>query len=96
MTLQYVDYPADNHRLSFREMRKGINQGRVRAFGFGMPVMVAPMIPVLNLVVVPFAVCGATAYWVNTKELHQSGRLKQPSKPDGWRAQGLKWLFAIP
>ncbi|HBC34520.1 MAG TPA: sulfate transporter CysZ, partial [Marinobacter adhaerens] len=37
---------------------------RLSAFGFGLPVALAAMVPVLNLFVVPAAVCGATAYWV--------------------------------
>jgi len=64
MALQYVDYPADNHRVSFPELRRRMAATRLSALGFGMPVALAAMVPVLNLVVVPAAVCGATAYWV--------------------------------
>ncbi len=64
MSLQYVDYPADNHRVSFPALRRSLGRNRPAALGFGLPVALAAMVPVLNLVVVPAAVCGATAFWV--------------------------------
>ena len=68
MALQYVDYPADNHRVSFPALRRGLGARRLSAFGFGLPVALLAMVPVVNLFVVPAAVCGATAYWV--REAH--------------------------
>ncbi|WP_339799999.1 sulfate transporter CysZ [uncultured Marinobacter sp.] len=64
MALQYVDYPADNHKLPFRQLRQRLGDRRLSAFGFGLPVALLAMVPVVNLVLVPAAVCGATAYWV--------------------------------
>lgn len=64
MAVQYVDYPADNHRVSFGGLKQALRQRRMSALGFGLPVALAAMVPVLNLLVVPAAVCGATAYWV--------------------------------
>ncbi|HEA53379.1 hypothetical protein LCGC14_0722320 [marine sediment metagenome] len=64
MALQYVDYPADNHKVSFKALRRLLGRAQLSALGFGLPVALAAMVPVLNLVVVPAAVCGATAYWV--------------------------------
>jgi CysZ protein len=64
MSLQYVDYPADNHKVSFPALRRMLGQSRLSALGFGLPVALAAMVPVLNLFVVPAAVCGATAFWV--------------------------------
>lgn len=64
MALQYVDYSADNHKVSFSALRQLLADTRLSALGFGLPVALAAMVPVLNLIVVPAAVCGATAYWV--------------------------------
>lgn len=64
MALQYVDYPAGNHKVSFKALRRLLGRAQLSALGFGLPVALAAMVPVLNLVVVPAAVCGATAYWV--------------------------------
>lgn len=71
MALQYVDYPADNHKVSFGRLRKDLAASRLSALGFGLPVALAAMVPVLNLVVVPAAVCGAAAYWVRESDLTQ-------------------------
>ncbi|WP_336365666.1 sulfate transporter CysZ [Marinobacter sp. C2H3] len=68
MALQYVDYPADNHKVSFPALRRQLGDTRLSAFGFGMPVALASMVPLLNLIVVPAAVCGATAYWVRERD----------------------------
>ena len=68
MTLQYLDYPADNHRVSFDRLRRMAAAQRLTALGFGMPVAVLAMVPVMNLILVPLAVCGATAYWVRERE----------------------------
>jgi CysZ protein len=72
MALQYVDFPADNNRVSFPELRKLLGDTRLSALGFGLPVALAAMVPVLNLVVVPAAVCGATAYWVRENQSIQT------------------------
>lgn len=68
MALQYVDYPADNHRVSFPTLRRTLGGSRLSALGFGLPVALAAMVPLLNLVVVPAAVCGATAFWVREND----------------------------
>lgn len=72
MALQYVDYPSDNHRESFNDLKRFLRSTRFSAYGFGVPVALGAMVPLLNLVVVPAAVCGATAYYVEEK-----GRLIQ-------------------
>lgn len=69
MALQYVDYPADNHRTSFGELRRELARRRLTALGFGLPVALMAMVPVLNLVLVPAAVCGASVYWVRERNI---------------------------
>lgn len=68
MVIQYCDYPMDNHRQSFGNMKKTIRVQRMTSLGFGTGVMVGTMIPILNFFIMPAAVCGATAYWA--RELH--------------------------
>lgn len=65
MAVQYCDYPFDNHKVSFDEMRQLLKAERFRSVSFGMAVSVCSFIPLLNLVVMPVAVCGATALWVD-------------------------------
>lgn len=65
MTLQYVDYPADNHRMSVGELKRLLRARRGPTFGFGMPVALGAMIPLFNLVLVPAAVCGGALFWIH-------------------------------
>ncbi|MEC6880790.1 sulfate transporter CysZ [Photobacterium piscicola] len=65
MTIQYVDYPFDNHKVPFPAMRDALKQKRGQALSFGTVVMLLTMVPIINLFVMPIAVCGATAMWVD-------------------------------
>ena len=67
MTLQYTDYPTDNHRIAFSEVRVKLGQMRWLSLGFGMSVLVLTMIPVLNFLIIPAAVAGATKMWVEAE-----------------------------
>lgn len=65
LSIQYCDYPFDNHKVSFSQMRAALRQNRTDNLQFGALVSLFTMIPVLNLVIMPVAVCGATAMWVD-------------------------------
>lgn len=67
MAIQYIDYPFDNHQLSFAELKRWLAQNRMTALGFGAAVLAASVIPLVNLVVIPAAICGATALWVDKR-----------------------------
>jgi CysZ protein len=67
MAIQYIDYPADNHKMSFPNMKDYLRSHRLTSFGFGIVTFGATLIPVLNFVAMPAAVCGAVAFWVNEK-----------------------------
>ena len=64
MAIQYCDYPCDNHKISFRDMKRLLLNNRNQSFSFGIAVSVFSLIPIVNFLVMPVAVCGATAYWV--------------------------------
>ena len=64
MAVEYCDYPMDNHKLSFKEARRRIGSQRSTSFSFGALVMLGTMVPILNLIIMPAAVCGGTAMWV--------------------------------
>lgn len=61
--IQYIDYPMDNHRLSFDQTLHAVKQRKSVSFGFGALVMLITMIPVVNILIMPVAVAGATALW---------------------------------
>jgi len=63
MAVQYVDYPMDNHQLSFAAVKDILRQRRLSSLGFGGIVALISAIPIVNFFVVPAAVCGATLFW---------------------------------
>ncbi len=63
MSIQYVDYAADNDRISFSSMRRQLAAQRVLSMGFGAAVAGLTLVPLVNLVIMPAAVCGATMLW---------------------------------
>jgi CysZ protein len=65
MAIQYKDYPFDNHRIPFAKMKEVLKQNQGMSYSFGITVAVFSMIPIINLVVMPVAICGATALWVD-------------------------------
>ncbi len=64
MAIQYCDYPMDNNKVSFTDMRIALKQKRLTSMGFGGLVSVGMLIPLVNLLIMPAAVVGATIYWV--------------------------------
>jgi CysZ protein len=65
MTLQYTDYPADNHKLPFTDLRKRVKKPIFSTIGHGGSIMLGSMIPVINIFVMPIAVAAGTLFWVN-------------------------------
>ena len=64
MAIQYADYPMGNHGLSFPDQRRLLGQRRLTSLGFGGVIMMCMVIPVVNFVIMPASVAGATAMWV--------------------------------
>lgn len=65
MALQYMDYPMDNNRVPFRDLVREMRTRRRTMLQFGAVVMVATLVPVVNFLVMPVAVAGATSLWVS-------------------------------
>ena len=63
-SLEFLDYPMDNHGLSFAAVREACRERRLSSFGFGGLVALCTGIPLVNFVVVPAAVAGGTLFWV--------------------------------
>lgn len=64
LAISFVDYPMGNHGLTFPEQRRRLGEHRYLALGFGGAAMVAVAIPLVNFLVIPAAVAGATILWV--------------------------------
>jgi len=70
MSIQYADYPADNHHVEFYDMRICL-WNRIRSsIGFGGTVMGCSIIPFINIIAMPAAVAGGTIFWLNELKQH--------------------------
>jgi CysZ protein len=67
MAIQYIDYPADNHKLGWNEMLVWLREKRWQSLSFGGIVYLALLIPVVNILMMPAAVAGATLFWVRER-----------------------------
>jgi len=63
--LEYLDYPMGNHGALFRDVRRAARKKRGHAFGFGAAVALCSTVPIVNLFIMPIAVAGATALYVD-------------------------------
>jgi CysZ protein len=67
LAIQYSDYIFDNNKVDFQIMKTELKQYKFQSLSFGAMVALCQSIPVLNFVIMPVAVCGATAMWVDKK-----------------------------
>ena len=67
MAIQYIDYPADNNKMSWQDMLAWLRQKRWQSLGFGGITYLALMVPVVNVLMMPAAVAGATLFWVRER-----------------------------
>lgn len=74
MAIQYSDYPFDNHKIPFASMKQRLKDKRSQSMSFGIMVMLFTMIPIVNLLVMPVAICGATSMWVQTHREQMLGQ----------------------
>jgi len=65
MAIQYADYPLGNHNIAFKDQRKKLSEKRLLVLGFGGAVMFGTMIPFVNFIILPCAVAGATAMYLD-------------------------------
>ena len=67
LTFQYIDYPVDNHKLGWNEMLAWLREKRWQSLSFGGVVYLVLLIPVVNILMMPAAVAGATLFWVRER-----------------------------
>lgn len=68
MAIQYIDYPADNHQMSWKDMLAWLRSKRVASLSFGGCVYLLLLIPLLNILMMPAAVAAATVFWVHERD----------------------------
>lgn len=64
MAIQYGDYAADNNLMKFKPFREHLSDRRNSALGFGVLVVGASMLPLVNIFLMPAAVIGGTLFWL--------------------------------
>ncbi|MFJ4053310.1 sulfate transporter CysZ [Pseudomonas sp. NPDC089743] len=67
MAIQYIDYPADNNKMSWQDMLAWLREKRWQSMGFGGITYLALLIPGVNVLMMPAAVAGATLFWVRER-----------------------------
>ena len=69
LCIQYMDFPMSNHHLFFKQQRARMRKRPMLAWSFGGLGLLMLMTPVLNFLVMPVSVAGATAMWVREEKL---------------------------
>ncbi len=82
MAIQYCDYPADNHQMSFARLRKTLRKSLFSSLGFGGTVMGISMIPIINIIAMPAAVTGGTLFWIDDLRRAGAGQAQTPARSD--------------
>lgn len=67
MAVQYIDYPADNNKMSWQDMLAWLREKRWQSLSFGGITYLALLVPGLNILMMPAAVAGATLFWVRER-----------------------------
>lgn len=67
MALEFIDYPADNHEQSIRQLRKFMQRHRARTMGFGLYAWLCTLIPLVNLLSMQAAVAGGVRFWLEAE-----------------------------
>lgn len=63
MAITYLDYPMDNNRVAFRDMRRRLRAHWWPTLTFGGWVLLATWLPLANLILLPGAVAGSVLMW---------------------------------
>lgn len=67
LRLRYIDYPADNNKMSWQDMLAWLREKRWQSLSFGGITYAALLVPGLNILMMPAAVAGATLFWVRER-----------------------------
>lgn len=72
--LQFLDYPFDDAQKPFGAVKDWGRRHRGAVLGFGFAIVIGSSIPVLNLLIIPAAVVGATRLWVQIDRAENGAR----------------------
>ncbi|MBU1558302.1 MAG: EI24 domain-containing protein, partial [Gammaproteobacteria bacterium] len=70
MAVEYIDFPMDNHKRSFKDVRSFLRKHYGTSMSFGLSMALLSMIPILNFVALPIGVIAGTLFWLDHKNRH--------------------------
>ena len=79
LSVQYMDYPMDNHKIDFHAMQRRLKQNWWHSLSFGMVCYLLMFVPFINLIFMPAAVAGATWLWVRQVSIYPDEALALPT-----------------
>ena len=68
MSIHFLDYPMDNHDYDIHYVRQFGRANLTMSLGFGGMVSILATIPIINILVIPSAVIGATILWYENSQ----------------------------
>jgi CysZ protein len=68
MALEYMAYPLENAGILFSEQKQLVKSIRIGALSFGGVAVMGLTIPVVNIIIGPVAVIGATLYFNDVRK----------------------------
>jgi len=69
IAIEYCDFPMSNHNIEFTEQRIMLSKKRLLIFGFGLAALIFTIIPIVNFIIIPVAVAGATKMYTESIKL---------------------------
>lgn len=79
MAITYLDYPMDNNKVSFKDMRQRLSRRWWQSLSYGGLVTLVTWIPLANLFLIPGAVAGAVLMWDQYYRTANELTIQQPS-----------------
>lgn len=67
MSIEYSDYPLDATQQPFTALREHTRRHRLKTLGLGSACALTAMVPLLNILVMPAAVCAGTLLWLDAQ-----------------------------
>ncbi|MEM7195957.1 MAG: sulfate transporter CysZ [Pseudomonadota bacterium] len=74
MGVEYSEYPMGNRDLYFSDVIRQLRTRRLSVLGFGTPIFLLTLLPVLNFLIMPIGVAAGTLFFIDKLESHTSSR----------------------
>ena len=65
LNMEYLEYPLSQHNSDFKWQLQQLRNHKILSLSYGSVVSAATLIPVFNFLVMPAAIAGATAIWLD-------------------------------